>query len=126
MKMVIPKDYLERGCFSVPHFIFCEHTALSPYEKHFLVTLMAVENEYHAPGEQGWFHMTNEGFHERSGISLTSIPKIRERLHQKDLLRYRKGYSGRSTEYLILLDTFYRWFSFSRESETSTPLKASS
>ena len=123
MKILIPSDYMEQGCFTVPRVIFSKDIALSPYEKHLLTTLMAVEDEYLPTTEVGWFFISNKGLRERCGISLKAIPSVRKRLHDKGLLDFRQGFTGHPTEYLILLDHFYR-APIGRE--TSTPLKASS
>lgn len=123
MKFQIPSDYLEQGCVTEPHFIYSKDVALSPYERHFLATLMAVEDKCLTKTDWDWFYITNTDFHNRSGISLNAIPKIRERLRRKGLIDYRRGYTGHATEYLILIDHYYR---HQRTHKTSAPLKASS
>lgn len=108
--MKIPDDFMEQGCFWVPHFLFRKDMGLDKQERLFLVALLAIEDEFldlH-PMKQAWFFATNRLIREKSGISLRTIPVVRHRLIKRGVLSSRRGYTGHATEYRIRFDRFYR------------------
>ncbi len=107
--MRIPADFLDRGCFAIPHVIYSPDLPLDKHERFLFTVLLAVEDEFLKTHSGTWFHATNRAIHERSGISLRQIPRIRERLRRKRMIIFRRGHTGQATEYRILLDNFYRF-----------------
>jgi hypothetical protein len=104
----IPDDYLEQGCFVVPHFIFSEDAALDKHERLFLTMLFACEDRYLPHRKGKWFFVSNPSANKRSGISERQVPRIRDRVCLKRLIEFKRGRTGRATDYRIRLDPFYR------------------
>ncbi len=108
----LPSDFMERGAFSVPHILYAFEARLDKHERLLLTALLALEAQFTTPNARGWFdgwfYATNVLVHSCSGISLRQIPVIRERLCRKGWLAFRRGYTGRATQYRVLLDPFYR------------------
>ncbi len=104
---VLPEDSLERGAFGVPHVIFAADCGLDKHERVLIVVLMAVQDKNQSA--DGWFQVTNEQLCAQAGISNRQIPRIRQRLYHKGLLKFRRGHTGWATEYRIMIDQFYQF-----------------
>ena len=116
--MRIPSDYLEQGCFVVPHFIFAEDVKLDKHERLFLTLLFACEDRHLQDRKGEWFFVSNPSANKRSGISERQIPRIRDRVCLKRLVEFKRGCTGRATEYRIRLDKFYRlWKAAERKTD---------
>ena len=114
----IPSDFMERGCFVLPHFLFSEDAKLDKHERLFLTMLFARE-DWHLRRRKGkWFFVSNPSASKCSGISERQIPRIRDRVCLKRLVEFKRGCTGRATEYRIRLDPFYRlWKRHERETD---------
>jgi hypothetical protein len=106
----IPPDFLERGCFAVPHFLYAEDCVLDKHARLLFSALLGVEDA-NGVTHEGWFPLTNESLRKRTGgVSLRQIPRIRDRLRKKGLIDFRRGHTGWATEYRIRLDHFYEFW----------------
>lgn len=114
----IPPDFMERGCFVLPHFLFSEDAKLDKQERLFLTLLFACE-DWHLRARKGeWFFLTNASANRRSGIGLRQFPRIRDRVCLRGLVEFKRGRTGRATEYRIRLDKFYRlWKAVERKTD---------
>lgn len=112
MALNIPEDFIQRGGFWAPHFLLRPGIGLDKNERLFLLTLIAIEDEFLADKEFGTrdFFATNKLVHERSGLSVRAIPLVRQRLQLKGAIAFKRGHTGRATEYRILIEPFYRGY----------------
>ena len=118
--MRIPDDFLERGVFWTPHFLYAADAHLDKSERLMLTTLFAVEDEFLRKQQGDWFFDTNKAICQRSGLSLRGFRAIRERLRRKGFIEFRRGHTKHATDYRIRLDHFYRAWK-QDERKTSTP-----
>lgn len=106
--MKVPDDYLDRGAFWVPHFLYAADAQLDKSERLMLTTLFALEDEFLQMQRGAWFFATNEAICGRSGLSRSGFRAIRERLRRKEFIEFRRGRTNHATDYRIRLDHFYR------------------
>ena len=106
--MKIPDDFLERGAFWVPHFLYATDAQVDKSERLMLTTLFALEDEFLRKQRGEWFFATNKAICQRSGLSLSGFRAIRERLRRKRHIEFRRGHTKHATDYRIRLDHFYR------------------
>ena len=89
--------------FSVPRQIFAPRADFSPYERLLLATLIFFWQKRETPAIQV-FRVTNADLVWASGISWRSIPAVRRRLIEKDLISALPGGAGKTTTYTIHWD----------------------
>ena len=118
--MKVPDDFLERGAFWTPHFLYATDAQLDKSERLMLTTLFALEDEFLRTQRGDWFFATNKAICQRSGLSLSGFRAIRERLRRKEFIGFRRGHTKRATDYRIRLDHFYRVWK-EQERKTDTP-----
>lgn len=118
--MRIPDDFMERGCFFVPHVLYGSDMSLDKSERLMLTTLLALEDEFLRKQQGGWFFATNKAIYERCGLSDRGFGAIRDRLRRKGFIEFRRGFKKHATDYCIRLDHFYRVWK-KQEGETDTP-----
>lgn len=107
-KIKLPDDFIERGCFVVPHFIFSEDTRLDKHQRLLLVLLFALEDRTRKKRQDDWVFISNQSVSRCTGISERRLPAIRDRICLNGLLHFKRGRKGRATSYRLLLDKFYR------------------
>lgn len=118
--MRIPDDYLERGAFWLPHFLYAADAQLDKSERLMLTALFALEDEFLRKQQGNWFFATNRAIYERCGLSGRWFRPIRDRLRRKGFIEFRRGFKKHATDYRIRLDRFYRIWK-EQERKTDTP-----
>ena len=107
----IPSDILEKGVFQMPGFIYDADTPLDYRERALFAALIAEEARIRkACPTVDWFGVINPRLCACAGFSdERSMRTAREKLRRKGLIDFKRGNTGRSTEYKIQLDDFY-WY----------------
>ncbi len=105
------KDFMEQGCFYVPHFLYNDDLGLTKNQRGVLYALFALQDMFLSKIKgrdlRGWFNISNKDLCWRAGICEDTLRVQRLALVKKGLIEYKQGYKGRNSDYRILIDNFY-------------------
>lgn len=96
--------------FSVPHHIFEGKHGLNKSSRILLVALLALNDKYvlkkEGDRDSSFFNISNPNLCRMVGLSKGTLTKARKYLIDNGWIEFVPGFSGRNSQYSILLDNF--------------------
>jgi len=105
------EDIIDQGSFYVPHFIYAESVGFSKSQKAILFVLFALEDRYLTKKKRSkpkyWFNVSNKDLCKKAGICEPTLRNNRKMLINQGWIDFKPGYTGRNSDYRLLVDKFY-------------------
>jgi len=104
-------DLTFQGSFFIPKGIL--KLGLRPHALLALIALLDLEDDFLCKSRgqmrSRWFFASNRQIRQKITISKSTLATSKQYLRSRQLIDYKPGYTGRATEYRILIDNFYHF-----------------
>lgn len=105
------RDIISQGSFYVPHFIYDKSARFNKSQKAILFALFALQDKYLFKTKgcslRTWFNVSNRELCRIVGIAGRTLTPNRLMLVKEGWIEFKRGYSGRNSDYRIIIDNFY-------------------